>query len=396
MAKTKVDATHSTHSEINLPMPGRAPKRRADGGQAGNPQMTSLPSDGAGNDGSPKSKSAMMAELTRMMADMPASTLAELHGALTEEDDLDEEIDVSSGKGGGEQKIVIKSGDNKKDPDEDDDDEDDEGGETDDDDDEGGGEKPNPFAKMKKESISLTREDVADVLSKHSSALFAGEEGLTEDFKRKAATIFEAAVLETANAFAPKYEEAIAEAAEAIVEQLDGYCDVSVNEWLDRNEIALESSLQVEIAQQFFSGLRQLYTECNVAVPESKRDLVEEQADELDELKEAFSDLQRRHRATERRLESFQRESFVRAECADLPETQTAKILEMVKELPFDENSFSDKVKIIRENYFSQKAPVLVEHHDVHDGQKFEQKQPVKNQLDETFNRLSPFRGRRQ
>jgi hypothetical protein len=404
MAKTKVDATHSTHTGINLPMPGRAPKRRADGGQPGNPQMTSLPSDGAGNDGSPK-KSQMIADMARIMADMPATSLAELHAALTDDlTDLEEEVDVEE-KGGGQKVIRIKSDDNKKKDEgdnendgDDDENENDGGDENDDENDDGEGEDDQPKKKppfFQKEHVTLDREDIAEVLGKHSAALFEGETGLSEEFKRKAATIFEAAVLETVNAFAPKYEDAVAEARDAIVEQLDGYCDVTVNEWLDRNEIALESSLQVEIAQQFFSGLRQLYEECNVSVPEEKRDLVAEQADEIDELQEAFSNLERQYRSTQRRLESLQREAIVRAECADLTESQTSKILEMVKELPFDEGSFSGKVKVIRENYFADRSPVLVEHDDGLDTRNVEQKPQVTKQLDETFNRLSPYRGRR-
>lgn len=347
-------------------IPARAPKRPADGDQKGNPEMTSLP------DGTPGQKKAMIEDMASVLAQMTEEEVEALHSAMLGE--------------AGEKKFAIPV----QDHDEPDGDEGDDEGDEDEDDE---GEK-----KGKEDvQINIKKEDLD--LAPHLAALtkvFEGTE-IKPEFQDKFKTIFETAIVDALNQFAPWRSEIVAEAAEQLVGDLDGYLRSQVEEWADKNALAIEQSARVDIAESFLSGLHQLFAEHYVDVPEDKRDVVEEIAKEYDDLAEAYDAQAEQLAETQSALEGLMRDMIVRSECADLTEQQIDKLTELSEGVSFDDpDTFSERVKTLRENYLGGKSgTTLVEHNDTVE-QATEKKTEVPAIMSEALVRMSPYRSRQR
>ena len=244
-------------------------------------------------------------------------------------------------------------------------------------------------AMYKMESV----DEIADAIAETSSvtykadfetdlnALVNEEATLSEDFKAKAETIFEAAIksklTEEIDRLEAKYEEELAEEVEAtksdLVEKVDSYLNYVVEQWMDDNKVAIETGLRTEIAEKFMTNLKDLFTESYIEVPESKIDLVDELAAENEELEENFNEATAKALNMAEELETLKREAIIREASRDLAETQVEKLKTLVADVDFeDDATFTDKVNTVKESYFTNKATNTVTEEVVEEDDAFE------------------------
>ena len=199
-------------------------------------------------------------------------------------------------------------------------------------------------------------------------ALFNGEE-LSEEFKTKAETIFEAAVMARVKAEVARLEEEfeatlaeqVAQNTEGLVEQVDGYLGYIAEQWIAQNEIALERGMKSEILEGFVSGLKDLFEEHYIDVPEERFDVLGEMESKISELEEKLNEQLAANVEMSKVIAEQKRQSIVDQLSEGLTDTETEKFLGLVEELSYeDAGSFETKVKTIRENYFTTKGSAEV------------------------------------
>lgn len=201
--------------------------------------------------------------------------------------------------------------------------------------------------------------------SEDLNALVESEATLSDEFKAKAETIFEAAIKsklsEEIDRLEEKYNEELAEEVATtkadLVEKIDNYLNYVVENWMEENKVAVQTGLRTEIAEKFMNSLKDLFTESYIEVPESKVDLVDELALEVDELEEQLNKSTGEVIAMAEELEGYKREAVIREASKDLAETQVEKLKGLVEDIEFtDEESFSAKVATVKESYFKKTA----------------------------------------
>jgi len=202
------------------------------------------------------------------------------------------------------------------------------------------------------------------------NALVNEEATLSEEFKAKAETIFEAAIKsklsEEIDRLEAKYEEELSEeiktTKEDLVEKVDSYLNYVVEQWIEDNKVAIESGLRTEIAEKFMTNLKDLFTESYIEVPESKVDLVDELASEVEELEEKLNSQTGKAIEMAEELEGYKREAIIREATRDLAETQIDKLKSLVADVDFDDEvTFAEKVNTVKESYFNKKAAAVTE-----------------------------------
>jgi len=197
------------------------------------------------------------------------------------------------------------------------------------------------------------------------NALVNEEATLSEDFKAKAEVIFEAAIksklAEEIDRLEEKYNEELAEEVEStkaeLVEKVDSYLNYVVENWMEENKIAVQTGLRTEISETFMNSLKDLFTESYIEVPESKVDLVDEMAAEINELEEAHNTAVAKSLEMQEELEYLSREHIIREHASDLAETQVEKLKSLVEDVDYDDwDSFSTKVLTVKESYVTKKV----------------------------------------
>jgi hypothetical protein len=198
-------------------------------------------------------------------------------------------------------------------------------------------------------------------MSEHIEALLAGE-GLSEEFRTKAVTIFEAAVMqkvqEEIELLEAAYAETLGEQIEAIQEELssnvDDYLNYVVEQWVGENEIAIDAGLRSELTEDFISGLRNLFAEHYIDIPEDKVNVVEEMGYAVSELEEKLNEeIERNVHLTKVLNESKQYEILIDA-CEGLTSTQAEKLKALSEGIEFNSSSeYAQKINILRESYFN-------------------------------------------
>jgi hypothetical protein len=195
---------------------------------------------------------------------------------------------------------------------------------------------------------------------------FEGED-LTEDFKTKASTIFEAAVnakviAETAR-IEEEFEATLNEQIEAFTEELttklDSYLDMAVNEWMEENKVAIESTLQTELTHDFINGLKNLFAEHYIEVPEDKIDVLESMAEKVGILEAKLDEMITENSELRGVIIEEAAKDLIETASADLALTQKDKFYKIAEGLEFDGNLevFEEKLKVIKESYFGEKQP---------------------------------------
>ena len=218
------------------------------------------------------------------------------------------------------------------------------------------------------ESEEIEEEETAEVeidIEADLNALVEGED-LSEDFKAKAATIFEAAinskVQEISEQITAQYEEKLVEEIASIKEELkdrvDSYLEYVADEWVQENELAVQSGLKEEMTESFISGMKSLFEEHYVTIPEEKYDVIESMVDKLDEMEGKLNEQIEKNVALNKRLaESVS--DVVFAEVTDgLAQTQKDKLAGLVDNVEFEsETAYREKLNTLKESYFpTQKA----------------------------------------
>jgi hypothetical protein len=192
-------------------------------------------------------------------------------------------------------------------------------------------------------------------------ALFADDSTISEDFKSKVSVIFEARVndrvsqiqeqLETE--YAGMLEEAVESIKSDLTTKIDDYLNYIVEQWLEQNEIAIESGLRAEITEEFIAGLRNLFAEHYIDVPSEKVDLVDELAGKVEELEGKLNEEIERGVELKKSLVESRKTEITREVCENLTATQVEKIKSLAESVEFStEEEYKEKLETIRENYF--------------------------------------------
>jgi len=201
------------------------------------------------------------------------------------------------------------------------------------------------------------------------NALVESEATLSETFKDKAAVIVEAAVKSKVSEevsrieseLQEEFDEELKTTREEMVEQIDGYLNYVVEKFMEENKLAIENGLRTELAEDFMTGLKNLFTESYVDVPESKVDLVDELGTQVRELEEKLNETTESSIYMFGELEELKRDAIIREHSRDLAETQVEKLKTLAEDIDFeDAETFAMKVSTIKESYFTKKTPSVV------------------------------------
>ena len=210
-----------------------------------------------------------------------------------------------------------------------------------------------------KESLAVTADDLD--LSEDVSALFNGAPDLSEEFKTKAITIFETAVLTKINEqidtiaeeMATLAEEQQAEIEDELVEKLDSYLDYVVEQWMEENYLAVESGIRAEIAEDFMKGLQKLFVENYIHVPEEKVDVLEELSTKVEELEDRLNSQIQENMSLSEQIEILNAELIINELSEDLTLVDSEKFRKLASNVDYvSEEDFREKLEIIKESYF--------------------------------------------
>ena len=210
------------------------------------------------------------------------------------------------------------------------------------------------------ETIAETKYDFTEDVD----ALVAGEE-LSEEFRLKAATIFEAAVTAKVNtevaALQEAFESALTEEVEKIqtdlAEKVDDYLTYAAEQWMKENALQIEHGIKSEMAESFFNGLKGLFLEHNFSVPEEKFNLLDGMVEEIDEMEAKLNEQIDTNVALNKRIGEFVKMEIVNECATGLAETQKEKLASLAEGVEFEtEEDFRNKVNTIKESYFTRKA----------------------------------------
>lgn len=215
--------------------------------------------------------------------------------------------------------------------------------------------------KKKKIKISMPEINVKEDID----ALVEGED-LSEEFKTKASTIFEAAVhqkvMEIATGkidelekeYQVNLQEEIVSFRDELTEKVDGYLNYVVEEWMKENELALDSSLKSELTEEFIDGLKNLFTEHYIEVPDEKIDIVESLYDKVEELEEKLNSQIDDNVQVTSELNEYRKDKILEEVCEDLADTQSEKMKSLVEGISYEDDvdDFENKIQTIKENYF--------------------------------------------
>lgn len=188
---------------------------------------------------------------------------------------------------------------------------------------------------------------------------------LSEDFKAKATSIFEAAVIARVNAemdkvassLEEKYATDVAEYKDGIVEKIDSYLNYVVENWMKENELALENGLRTEIAEDFMAGLKVLFKEHYIEVPEEKYDVIGELQAKAAELEAKLDEAIGSNVDLNKEVTSLKRQAVVEELSKDLADTEAAKLGKLLEGVDFEnEDLYREKVSVIKDNYFPKNA----------------------------------------
>jgi hypothetical protein len=207
-------------------------------------------------------------------------------------------------------------------------------------------------------------EDYEVDMHEHVNALLEGE-NLSEEFHAKATTIFEAAVKSKLEeevalleqAYAETLEERVAEIQEELASQVDDYLNYVVEQWIEENEVAVESALRSELTEDFIGGLRALFAEHYIDVPEEEVAVVEELSQTVEELEAKLNEEIERNVALTSMLSESRKVELTAYVCEGLTSTQAEKLKTLTENVAYtSDDEFIDKISTLRENYFPTAA----------------------------------------
>ena len=225
-----------------------------------------------------------------------------------------------------------------------------------------------------------------DKMKEDVNHMFSDDDALSEEFRTKAATIFEARIMdrvaqieeEVEVKYASMFEEAVEEIKSDLTDKVNDYLEYVVEQWMADNEIAIESGLRSEITEDFIAGLRNLFAEHYIDVPEDKVDLVDELATKVEELEDKLNEEIEYGIELRKALVESTKQEIVRSVCDGLTDTQVEKIKSLAESVEFStEEEYKEKLDTIRENYFPtgvKKASVEQLHEKIEDAETGDKK----------------------
>jgi hypothetical protein len=191
------------------------------------------------------------------------------------------------------------------------------------------------------------------------NAIFGND--LTEDFRTKATSIFEAAVIARVNSEMDKISEQLQEQhnaeveqiKESLVEKIDSFLNYVVEKWMEENELAVERGLRAEITEDFIQGLQVLFKEHYIEVPEEKYEVIDDLQTKVNKLEGELEESASRTRELEESVRFLKKETILSEMTTDLADTEVEKLCTLIEGVSYDsEELFREKVKVIKENYF--------------------------------------------
>lgn len=205
---------------------------------------------------------------------------------------------------------------------------------------------------MKKEEIDVTE---------HVDALIAGESDLSEEFKNKAATIFESAIKSKVREieehleveYNNKFEQETAKHKEELTEKVDSYLSYVVEEWMKENEIALERGIKGEIAEDFIGGLKQLFEDHYIDIPDEKYDILEAKEQEIEELKSKVNEMTNQAVDMKKQINEFSKDDILEEVTSGLADTEVEKLKSLIEDVSYEgADEYKKKLTTIKESYF--------------------------------------------
>jgi len=212
---------------------------------------------------------------------------------------------------------------------------------------------------------SLKASNCEDINVKEDIDALVGDANLSEEFKQKAATIFEAAINSKVKAeqerlqaeYDTKFEEEISKSKSELTEKVDSYLNYVVEEWMKENKLALERGIKGEIAEDFIGGLKKLFEDHYIDVPDEKYDVLEDQASKIEDLEKKLNEEIEKNVEMNKVNGTYKRQEIIDEHSKDLADTAKEKFDSLVEGVEYSsEEDFAQKVKTIKESYFEQKA----------------------------------------
>ena len=228
--------------------------------------------------------------------------------------------------------------------------------------------EPTEEEKSKSEAVEKRVKEI-DV-KEHVDALMNGEGDLSEEFKRKAATVFEAAVKSKVRDEVSRIEddyrkdldENINANKDELTKKVDTYLNYVCEEWTKENELAIERGLKGEIAEDFISGLKQLFEDHYIDVPNEKYDVLEAQSEKISQLEAKLNEAIEKNVSMKTDNAQLVREQVISEMSSDLAETEIEKFKSLTEDVDFeDEDSYKEKLETLKENYFPKQKTVVAE-----------------------------------
>jgi len=202
-------------------------------------------------------------------------------------------------------------------------------------------------------------------VKEHVDALVAGEKDLTDEFKTKAATIFEAAIKskvkeieeEMETDYTNKFEQESAKAKAELTEKVDSYLSYVVEEWMKENEIALERGIKGEIAEDFINGLKKLFEDHYIDVPDEKYNVLEDQADKIEKLEKDLNEQIQKNVDLNKEVGSKTKDEIKSKVSEDLADTSKEKFAKLAEEIEYSNaDDYTKKLETVKESYFGKKT----------------------------------------
>jgi hypothetical protein len=244
-------------------------------------------------------------------------------------------------------------------------------------------------------STGAMKEDVQE--------LFGEQEDLSEEFKTEASTLFEAAVqnrvvLEVARLeeeFDAKLEEQVTESLDELHQQVNNYMDYVVEKWMEKNEVAIANNFRVEATEQFIDGLKNLFAENFVEVPEEKVDMIGELESRVAELEESLESVEAENVKLNKVISESQVEAAFDDVSEGLADTQVEKLRSLTESMEYDSiDEYTQKLEIVKKQYFSESPEsettgLITEEDSVGSNDEPEQEQMIPEEMKGYFNAIS-------
>jgi hypothetical protein len=222
------------------------------------------------------------------------------------------------------------------------------------------------LAKAKEEKEKAMEKRIKEIKVKEDvDALVSGENELSDEFKDKASTIFEAAVKSKVRTeierLEDEYSKELAEQSDKtkdeLVEKVDSYLDYVVQEWMKENELAIERGLKGEISEDFISGLKQLFEDHYIDVPDEKYDVLEAQSKKIEELEEQLNSQIEKDKELHSEIGELTKDSIIKDVSDDLVDTEVEKFKGLIEDVDYsDAESYKSKLETLKESYFPKRA----------------------------------------